>query len=580
MGAVFGFTGAPDRPLVDKMKAVMNHRGRTAFFFREYDNLTVCVNSECDECERKRRLEGLYKVGETTIIISGYIVNVHDRQAFERHLLKNFTDSGLDYLHSLRGAYIIVVTDGRTLHLIRDGAGIKTVYYGKTPKRLLFASEPKGILCDTAFRREISKPSLAKYLTFSFVPGRDTMLKHLYELESGHYVSFEGGKETHTRWFIFEQDDKPTKTDEKEWLARFCDTFESAVEVRLPHHEPVGVFLSGGIDSSAVTAAVAGRHQGVVKTYAIHFGRKYANELEFARSVAERIKTDHEEVMIQPKDFLPNLRTIIWYMDDPVGDPVTVPNFELAGRASKDVRYVFNGEGGDPCFGGPKNIPMLLHHWYGGVERGPLFFEKKYLQSFQRMYSELDSIFTDDWRKGFSVDDDLASVITPYFKADYPRAFLDKLQVANMRLKASHLIYPKVERMTGAWGVTPLSPLTDERLMRLGLQMPSNLKLNHGVEKYILKKAFENRLPQAVIKRPKSGMRVPVRFWFQGEMKSYTKKILSKKRILDAGIFNYSRIKQILDYNKEEGKGRYGLQLWMLITFEIWRKIIVEGEAV
>jgi asparagine synthase (glutamine-hydrolysing) len=173
---------------------------------------------------------------------------------------------------------------------------------------------------------------------------------------------------------------------------------------------------------------------------------------------------------------------------------------------------------------------------------------------------------------------DLEALLTPFFQTAQPMPFLHKLMALNIRLKGAHLILPKVERMTGAWGLTALSPLFDERLIRLSFALPPRLKLAGGIEKLILKRAYAHDLPQAVITRPKSGMRVPVHFWFQGEMRRYARHLLDPRQIRKAGIFDASRLYQLLHYNLEEGHSRYGLRLWMLITFEIWRRLVVENE--
>ena len=174
---------------------------------------------------------------------------------------------------------------------------------------------------------------------------------------------------------------------------------------------------------------------------------------------------------------------------------------------------------------------------------------------------------------------DLEGILTPFFEAEAPVSFLDKLLAINLRLKGAHLILPKIERMLGAWGVTPLSPLFDERLVRLSFSMPGQLKLRGGIEKIALKRAYVDRLPPEIIARPKSGMRVPVHHWFQDELRRTARRVLSKRRVKRAGIFNPERVEQLLQYNISQGPGRYGLRLWMLLTFEIWRQMVIEGEA-
>lgn len=241
---------------------------------------------------------------------------------------------------------------------------------------------------------------------------------------------------------------------------------------------------------------------------------------------------------------------------------------------------IFNGEGGDPLFGGPKNIPMMLHHWYGGIERGPGFRERMYLASYRRSYEEWPRLMAPDLVAQVDPTRDLEAILTPFFEAESPAALLDKLCAINIRLKGAHLILPKVDRMLGAWGLTAFSPLFDEDLLRASFRMPPTLKFRGGIEKFVLKQAYRDALPESILNRPKSGMRVPVRFWFRSEMKGYAKKILSPREVRRAGIFEPRRVQQLLNYDLEGGAGRYGLRQWMLLTFEIWRRIVVEREPV
>ena len=296
--------------------------------------------------------------------------------------------------------------------------------------------------------------------------------------------------------------------------------------------------------------------------------------------MADRLGTDHEEVLIRPRSFLPRLRRMLWYLDEPIGDPVTMPNFELSRHVARDHRFIMNGEGGDPLFGGPKNLVMMLHHWYGGVERDATFRERAYLASYRRAYEELGRLLTPEWRAQYDAEEALEGILTPFFRAERPRSFLDKLMAINIRMKGAHLILPKVERLTAAAGLVTLSPLFDQRLIELSFRMPGRMKMRAGVEKVVIKGAYEDALPESVIRRPKMGMAVPVHFWLQGEMKRYAKSILSKRSLRRTGIFEPERVKRLLAYDTEEGPGRYGLRLWMLVTFEIWRRLVVEGEAV
>ncbi len=223
---------------------------------------------------------------------------------------------------------------------------------------------------------------------------------------------------------------------------------------------------------------------------------------------------------------------------------------------------------------------MLLQHFYGGVPRDPLFRERSYVASYRRGFDELRHLLTPEVLREIDEKRDLYDVLTPFFQEQAERPFLDKLAEINIRLKGAQLILPKVERMLGGWGLTPISPLFAEDIVRFSFRMPPTLRLKSGVEKVVLKHAYQHALPREVVWRPKSGMRVPVHYWFQKELKSYARKILSRRALNGAGIWRHERVQQLLDYNIEEGAGRYGLKLWMLITFEIWRRIVIEGESV
>ncbi len=574
MSALFGFSGAPDPALVERMGATLTHRGAgrhptvgpdgTAVF-QGADQGGVAISAD----------------GQVRLVVAGLVLSPPaEGRPIADVLLEAYLGRGTDGLESVRGGFIVAVWDRDTLHLVRDGAGARTVYYGRHDGRLFFGIEPKAVLAGGLPRR-IRPAAVAQYLSFSFVPGAGTMLEGLFELPAGHRLTVAGAAEPVLhRWFRFEESEEDGDVTDGQWVERFHALHADAIRQRMPANDPVAVFLSGGIDSSIVVAELAAQGVKPLPTFAIHFGPQYANELEFARAVADRCGADHEEVLVSPDGFVERLRKVIWHLDDPIGDPITVPNFELARHVSKHARWVFNGEGGDPCFGGPKNLTMMLHHWYGGVAREPRFRERRYLSSYRRAYAELAHLLTDDVRDQFDEQADLEAVLTPFFEAERPRSFLNKLMAINIRLKGAHLILPKVERMLGAFGVTPLSPLFDERIIEASFAMPGRLKVHGGVEKIALKRAYADALPPSVIQRPKSGMRVPVHFWFKDELRDYAKSILNPTDLRRVGIFKEDRVQQLLDYDIAEGQGRYGLRLWMLLTFEIWRRIVVEGEPV
>ena len=594
MGAVWGFTGSADELISDSMSGQLIHRGGqqvashvnpAASVFLRDSHRGFCIGKVASELKT-------FPDSDITIGICGWINGVDDvalsralessTDDFYRALANRYLNDGFDAAAVLRGAFILVVRIGDTVYIARDGFGNRTIFYARHGDRWLFAIEPKAITSVPGFKKSIRPAALAQYLACSFVPGSGTMLENVFELPAGHTVKLTSGSEpTLKRWFCFEDEEHyaDNELSDEQLVVNFRNEMERAVAERIPRGEPVGVFLSGGLDSSVITAELARQIGGKnVRTWAIHFGEGYRNELEFAKAVADRCGTVHQEVHIEPRAFISRLRQMVWHLDDPIGDPITQPNFELAAHVSSEVNFIFNGEGGDPCFGGPKNIPMMLHHWYGGLDRDENFRERLYLQSYRRAWEEIEFVLSDEVRQQIDLERDLDSVFAPYLRTEQPRLFLNRLMSINIREKGAHLIQPKVERMLAAHGITPLAPLFDERIIKLSMQLPARLKLHQGIEKVVLKRAYENELPTEVINRPKSGMRVPVHYWFRSEMRRYARKILSRRNVRKVGIFNAERVKQLLDYDIEEGRGRYGLRLWMLITFELWRRIVIDGE--
>ena len=594
MGALFGHTGPPDERLHARMSASLAHRGAVGEARATHGGATLGYRAQHDGATRERLGGGLHEDGAgRAAALVGYLTAPATRPALPA-LLDAWREHGPDVVQDVRGAFVLALWDGSALHLVRDGVGARTVYWGVHEGRLLFAVEPKGVLAAPGFPRRMRPGAVAQYLTFSFVPGGDTMIAGLHELPAGHRLVWDGGGPRLVRWFRFEDEEKEAG-DEATWAARFRETHAQAVAERLALVQRPGddgantVFLSGGLDSSAVTVEVARQRArraldpANVHAYSIHFGAELPNELSFARAVVARVGTRHEEVQVRPKGFLPGLRRMVWHLDEPVGDPVTMPNFELAAhvraRLGGGTPFVWNGEGGDPLFGGPKNLTMMLHHWYGGAARPDGFRERAYLASYRRCYEDLERLLTPEFRAQYDEEEALVGVLRPYFEADRPRLLLDKLMAINIRLKGAHLILPKVERMLAAHGLVPLSPLFDERLVRLSFRMPATCKLKGGVEKLVMKRAYEAELPAEVVWRPKSGMRVPVHSWFRGELRRFARRVLSRRALVREGIFEPARVKQLLDYETVEGPGRYGLRLWMLVTFELWRRIVLEGEA-
>lgn len=495
-------------------------------------------------------------------------------------IAKIFIKEKENFFKEIEGSFVFSIYDkkSKTFFVVRDQLGEKVVYYNYKDQILSYASEIKAIISLDHIKRTMNISSMEKYFIFSYVPGEETMIEGIYELLPAYYLKYsEDGLRKVCYWDLAQKINNQIDDDDL-LISELKQLLNDSVKKRMPENEPIGLFLSGGIDSSLVAAIAQKHREDKINTYSIYFGKEYPNELYYSSMVAEHIKSNHKIVEIKPKNFLNDMFNIIRCLDDPIGDPITVPNFLLAGIASKENKTVLNGEGGDPLFGGPKNIPMILSHLYSNTETN-YELEKYYLKSYKKCYDIINSLFSDKLLSNLKRTERPEQFINKYLNGIETDSLLQKLMFLNTKLKGTHHILVKVDKMTSANNINAIAPIFTPDISQFSFQIPPNKKLNGRVEKYILKKSVEDILPHEVVYREKKGMMVPVKFWFQKDLKKYAKKILTKKNINEKGYFNYDFIKNLIDYNLDEHqKSHMGLKLWMIITFEIWHKIFIENE--
>jgi asparagine synthase (glutamine-hydrolysing) len=444
--------------------------------------------------------------------------------------------------------------------------GERTLYYAPLPDGLVFASTVRALLATGLVPRSLNVPAVATYLSYAYLPGRETLVRGVYEVLPGEAVVFRKGKLT-TQAFWLLPPEGPSAAGEEELRRDLRDRLEEAVRQRLPDGEAVGAFLSGGLDSSLVVALARRLHDAPVKTFSVSFGPGYANELPFSSLVADHCGTDHRIVELSPAVVLRHLDETVGLLSDPIGDPLTVPNALLFREAAAEVGVVLNGEGGDPCFGGPKNLPMLLAELYGAGGE-PLARERSYLRAHLKCYDDLERALTPAAREALAVSP-LERRLTPLFDDRRWPSFVTKLQAINITLKGAHHILPKVDALAAPFGVIARSPLFDRSIVEASLAVPPQLKLRGNVEKYLLKQAVRDLLPRAILDRPKSGMLVPVEAWFQGPLLP-----AARERLLDGlkgfDLVQRSYLEQLLAGGLGGLRPRRGVKIWLLVTLEAW----------
>jgi asparagine synthase (glutamine-hydrolysing) len=466
-------------------------------------------------------------------------------------------------LEKLVGSFALAVwdRDRQELYLSRDGSGTRNLYYTNAGSTRWISPTLRTLA--PFHSRTLDSIALRDYLCCSFVPGERTMWAGVSELRPGTLLSWPLGR-IDRYWQLESHQTTPshpaTLVDAGQQLRHLLGRVVS--EYLPPPGQPVGCFLSGGLDSSCITALAAQLHSGQVHTYSIHFGVESPNELEFSGLVANHCGTQHHILEITFDQMWKELPETMAWLDDPIGDPLTVPNLLLGRLARQQVGIVLNGEGGDPCFGGPKNQPMLLQQIYGKVnDVKPL---DAYLRSFQKCALDLPQLLQPDlW---LAVRD--AEMV---FAEDLlsPGDYLNRLMTLNIKFKGSDQILTKVNNLTQAAGIEGRSPLFDRRVVEMSMGIPPEFKLSGVREKAVLKQAVADLLPLAITDRPKSGMMVPVQLGFKKYWHRQAKHVLLDRHAQISPYLDRSLIKDWLDYNNDPWQ-RYGVKLWLLLSLELW----------
>jgi asparagine synthase (glutamine-hydrolysing) len=477
---------------------------------------------------------------------------------------------------SISGAFVAGHRFSSTgIEIVRDAIGEKSLYYTTSPGQFAFSSSLQELLKLPFVPFKLNLSAVLKYLIYAYIPGRETLLEGVFQLLPGECVRFDSGTISSSQFWSIPSE-PTTYRSEDELNDELRTLLERSLRARIPNSQTLGSSLSGGIDSSLVLALLRKLYEGKITSYSLSFGSEYRNELQFSSLMARHLGVKHEVIEISPSMIIQYLDETINSLNLPIGDPLTVPNYLLFKEASQEVSHVFNGEGGDPCYGGPKNIPMVLAGLYGSEneECGELSQESAYLRSHLKCYDDLPSMLSS------SVIEEIPHSLferelAPYFNDNRWPSLVNKLQRVNVLFKGGHHILPKIDSLSLPFGITPLSPLFDASLVKFSFTVPTHLKLKGSIEKYLLKRSVSDLVPKEIINRPKSGMLVPVEGWFQGPLIKF-----AKERILDGlapyRLFNTQFLERLLDHKLGSPRPRHGAKIWLLLTLESWLRSCTE----
>ena len=552
-------------------------------FVSPEENLSLVYNGEVYNF---RELKQQYLAGETFQTKSDTEV-----------VLKMYAKFGADCVKYFRGAFALAIYDrGKDLlFLARDHLGKKPLYYYFNGTALVFASRVDAILTQPEVKTKIDFALLDDFLTFNYIPSDHSAFQNIYKLPAGHTLSF--GKQQikiEKYWDIAYR--PKSNISFAEALAQTEKILREAVNLRLVSDVPLGAHLSGGLDSSLITALLAER--GAVKTFSIGFDQKDFNELNYARTVAEYLHTDHTEFTVTP-DAISIMPELIDSYDEPNADPSQIPMYYLCRLTKEKVTVALNGDGGDENFGGYerylgmlyqsyfRKIPKVLRQGlYAAIRRLP---ESSAHRSLLRRLKWLCKVSLSNEAESYlqanlSFDDTLKNKI---YTAQMPRGngardfvktftdapadnLPDRMFYTDIKLYLNHDLLVKADRSAMHHALEGRSPLLDARLMEFTAGLPDNYKIHNFQTKYLLKKIAEKYLPKEIIYRKKQGFGVPLNAWFRNELKQYTTDLFNNSVLAQSGHFQKQGLPALLD---EHQRGvNHGRRLFTLVILENWAR--------
>ena len=518
------------------------------------------------------QFENLSAVGEITIYNRNELKL--KAKSDSELLLKLYAKEGIKAFSRIEGMFAVVIYDGENLIIVRDAIGKHPLFYTNVKNAFAVSSSLKSLRKVSLLDVKLNLHAVASFLTFAYLPDSETLLENVFELLPAHTlkISPDGKTELTNYYEPIEKIDE--KTSVKKHIKNLRQTLENSILNKLPEsNEEIGVFLSGGIDSSLVAALATKFHPEKVRTYSISFGDDNPNETAYSGLVAAHCGTNHQVLSFNGKQIAKYLAETVALLDCPVGDPLTVPNFLLAKAAAKEgLSHVFNGEGGDPCFGGPKNLPMLI---FALQQEQRQNLGTIYLHSYRKCFDDLPFLLSKDVQNELKSALNLERFVQPFLENPQMNSYLNRLLYVNIRTKLAHHILPKVERMTSFWNLNGHSPLADKSIVDASFTIPPELKLHGTIEKWVLKESVRDLLPSTIIDRPKSGMRVPVQAWLKGALKDLSNDLLFGKKARERGLFQEKTIRTWL---KGEGLvyAKHGGKLWLLLTLELWLQAFLD----
>ncbi len=512
-----------------------------------------------------------------------------------------YEESGEDCFAQLRGMFSIAIWDARARKLVlaRDRVGKKPLFYYSDGKRVLFGSELKALLAGGDLPRDLDPYAVSDYFSFGYIPSPRTIYRHVRKVMPGHYlVATAGGIHERKYWDLSFA--KVEDRSEEQWCELLRDKLCEATRIRLMSEVPLGAFLSGGVDSSAVVAMMSKTMDRPVTTCSIGFEEEEYNEAEFARQVAAQFHTDHHEQIVHPSA-VEVMDKLAWHYDEPFADSSAIPTYYVSAVARQQVTVALGGDGGDENFAGYRRyyfdqfenrlrsyVPAGLRrsvfgplgHYYPALAWAPRFVRgKATFQSLARTplegYFNSISIFRPDEKPRLLSREfqnslggyDSIEVLRQYYDRADTNDLLSKIQYVDIKTYLTDDILAKVDRASMAVSLEVRAPILDHQFMEMVASIPSSLKLRGTNGKYIFKKALEPVLPKDILYRRKQGFAIPLDRWFRKELREVAHDTIFGA---DDGILDRKYLKKIWDQHQQNRFDR-SAYLWSVLMFRKWQ---------
>ncbi len=527
------------------------------------------------------------------------------------HLYEEF---GLRGVEKLRGMFAYAIWDGprRRLVIARDRLGIKPLYYVvKDDGTLYFASEIKALIEARAIRPEVNYNALSDYAANRYTSGEETLFHGVKRLLPGHTLVWRDGEVEIDRYWDLSFSKPEERLNEAQYVERFTELFRECVESHLMADVPLGMFLSGGIDSSAIAAVMSQLVKEPIKTFSVAFAERDANELEYARAVSRAFKTDHHEIVVSPEQFFDRLPGLVYQEDEPIAHPSSVPLYFVSDLAVKHVKVVLTGEGSDELLAGYNKYRVAIYNLLLGrsYERlapallrslvkkqiGNLNGASRVRQVLQRTFLFMPAEIKDVYFDNFAVyspgrqqqlftagtyaqmrDRDPYRTALAYIEQSDAETLLDKLLAADLKTYLHELLM-KQDQMSMAASLESRVPFLDHKLVEFATHLPEAMKLRGWTTKYVLRRAMRDVLPPQILTRKKMGFPVPVGSWFRGAFRRVIDEYVLSERASERGIFNAPYLRELVA--RHLAGENHAERLWMLVNFEIWQRRFFDGES-